>query len=153
MYISAQNDIYYRQTAICLQRGWAFNTLRPRQMDAISQTTFSNAFSSMKMFEFRLKISLKFVPKGPINNIPALVPIMAWRRSGDKPLSEPMMVSLPTHICVTRPQWVKHALSMHDRSFLCFLWEKSARLMLKCVDLTSPNCLIITISFKSDSLD
>ena len=33
---------------------------------------------------------------------------MAWRRSGDKPLSEPMMVSLPTHICVTRPQWVKY---------------------------------------------
>ena len=32
-----------------------FNTLRPRQMDAISQTTFSNAFSWMKMFEFRLK--------------------------------------------------------------------------------------------------
>ena len=31
---------------------------------------------------------------------------MAWRRPGDKPLSEPMMVSLPTHICVTRPQWV-----------------------------------------------
>ena len=32
---------------------------------------------------------------------------MAWRRPGDKPLSEPMMVSLPTRICVTRPQWVK----------------------------------------------
>ena len=31
---------------------------------------------------------------------------MAWRRSGDKPLSESMMVSLLTHICVTRPQWV-----------------------------------------------
>ena len=32
---------------------------------------------------------------------------MAWRRSGDKPLSEPMMVSLLTHICVTRLQWVE----------------------------------------------
>ena len=31
---------------------------------------------------------------------------MAWRRPGDKPLSEPVMVSLLTHICVTRPQWV-----------------------------------------------
>ena len=31
---------------------------------------------------------------------------MAWRRPGDKPLSEPMMDRLPTHICVTRPQWV-----------------------------------------------
>ena len=29
---------------------------------------------------------------------------MAWRRPGDKPLSEPMMVSLLKHICVTRPQ-------------------------------------------------
>ena len=52
------------------------------------------------------KFSLKFVRKGPINNIPALVQIMAWRRPGDKPLSEPMMVSLLTHICVTRSQWV-----------------------------------------------
>ena len=31
---------------------------------------------------------------------------MAWRRPGDKPLSKLMMVSLLTHICVTRPQWV-----------------------------------------------
>ena len=53
-----------------------------------------------------IKISMKFVPKCPINNIPALVQIMAWRRPGDKPLSEPMMVSLTTHICVIRPQWV-----------------------------------------------
>ena len=53
-----------------------------------------------------IEISLKFVLKGPINNIPALVQIMAWRRPGDKPLSEPMMISLLTHICVTRPQWI-----------------------------------------------
>ena len=54
-----------------------------------------------------IKFSLKFVPKGPINNISALVQITVWRRPGDKPLSEPMMVSLLTHICVTRPPWVK----------------------------------------------
>ena len=53
-----------------------------------------------------IQISLQFVPKGPINNMPALVQIMAWRRPGDKLLSEPMTVSLQTHICVTRPQWV-----------------------------------------------
>ena len=56
-----------------------------------------------------LKISLKFVPKLYINHIPALVQIMAWRRSGDKPLSEPMIVILLTHICVTRPKWVRIA--------------------------------------------
>ena len=56
--------------------------------------------------QISLKISLKFIPKVRINNIPALVQIMAWRWPGNKPLSEPMMVSLLTHICVTRPQWV-----------------------------------------------
>ena len=56
-----------------------------------------------------IKISLTFVPRGPIDNIPALVQVMAWRRPGDKPLSEPMMGSLLTHICVTRPQWVNTA--------------------------------------------
>ena len=34
---------------------------------------------------------LKFLLKGPINNIPALVQVMAWCRSGDKPLSEPIL--------------------------------------------------------------
>ena len=58
-----------------------------------------------------IKISLNFVHECAINNIPTLniptlVQIMAWRRPGDKPLSEPMMVSLPMHRCVTRPQWV-----------------------------------------------
>ena len=38
-----------------------------------------------------IKISLKFVSKGAIDNKPALVQIMAWCRPGDKPLSEPML--------------------------------------------------------------
>ena len=36
--------------------------------------------------------------------------VMAWRQPGDKPLSEPMMAVLPTHICITRPQWVNQFL-------------------------------------------
>ena len=51
-----------------------------------------------------IKLSLKFVPYGPINNNPEFVQIMPWRRIGDKPLSQPMMVRLSTHICVTWPQ-------------------------------------------------
>ena len=51
-----------------------------------------------------IDISLRIVPKGSINNIPALVQIMAWRRPGDKPLSEAMIVRLPTDICITRPR-------------------------------------------------
>ena len=53
-----------------------------------------------------IKISLKFVTKSSINTISALVQITACRRPGDKPLSEPMMVSLLTHIRLTRPRWV-----------------------------------------------
>ena len=56
-----------------------------------------------------IEISLKCVPKGSINNNPALFKIMAWRHPGDKPLSETMMVSSQTNICVTRPQWVNSA--------------------------------------------
>ena len=83
-----------------------FNTLRPRQngrhfADDIFKCIFFNENAWIS-----LRISLKFVPEVRINNIPALVQIMAWRRPGDKPLSKPMMVSLLTHICVTRPQWV-----------------------------------------------
>ena len=52
------------------------------------------------------KCIFKNVPNVRINNIPALVHIMTRRRPGDKPLSESMIVSLLTHICVTRPQWV-----------------------------------------------
>ena len=59
-------------------RGWA------------KMTTVSNAFPRRKTYQFRVKISLKFVLKGPINNIIALVQIMAWCWPGDKPLSEPM---------------------------------------------------------------
>ena len=38
-----------------------------------------------------IQISLKFVPSSPINQELALVQVMAWRRSGDKPLPEPML--------------------------------------------------------------
>ena len=52
-----------------------------------------------------IKISLKFVPNGPINNIPALVQIKAWRRTGNKPLSEPMMTQF-------NDAYMRHSASM-----------------------------------------
>ena len=102
------------------------NTLRPRQngrhfADDILKCIFLNG-----NVWILIKISLKFVPKGPINNIPTLVQIMAWCRPGDKPLSESMMVSLLTHIYVTRPQWVNSCppgQNVHhfaDDIFRCF---------------------------------
>ena len=98
---------------ICITlRKWV-NTLRPRQNgrhfpDDILKCIFLN-----ENVWLSIKISWNFVPQGPINNIPALVQIMAGRRPGDKPLSEPMMVILLTHICVTRRQWVKDQCEIH----------------------------------------
>ena len=84
-----------------------FNILRPRQNGRhFADDTFKRIFMNENV-KISINISLKFVPKSLINNIPALVRIMAWHRPGDKPLSEPMMGNLLMHICVTRPQWVK----------------------------------------------
>ena len=83
---------------------WIFISLMPRHngchfADHGFKCFFLNVWIS-------IKISPKFVPKCLINNILALVQIMAWHRPGDKPLSEPKMVGL-THTFVTRPHWVK----------------------------------------------
>ena len=91
----------------------AFNTLKPRRNRRYNADDIFKCIFLRENVWIPTKISLKFVPKGQFNNILALVQIMAWRRPGDKPLSEPMMVSLLTHICVTRPQWVKSI----------FLWQ------------------------------
>ena len=72
------------------------------KMAAVSRRHFQMHFLEWKCINF----DWNFTEGVPINNIPALVQIMAWRRLGDKPLSEPMMDSLLTHICVTRPQSV-----------------------------------------------
>ena len=97
------------------------NTLRPRQNGChFADDIFHCIFSNENVL-ILINISLKFVPKGQINNIPSLVQIMAWRRPGDKPLSEPMMVSLLTHVCVTRPQWVKSSEESHDESTKYYL--------------------------------
>ena len=87
-------------------RGWRVNSLRPRPnrrhfADDIFKRIFENENEWISP-----RISLKFGPKVQFSNIPALVQITAWRRPGDKPFSEPMMVSSLTHICVTWPQWV-----------------------------------------------
>ena len=84
----------------------AINTLSPRQNGChFADDIFKSIFVSENLW-ILLKNSPKFVPKVRINTIPALVQIMAWRRSGAKPLSETMVTNSLTHICVTRPQWV-----------------------------------------------
>ena len=123
------------------------NTLRPRQdgrhfPDDIFKCIFLN-----ENVWISIRISLKFVPKGPINNIPVLVQIMAWRWSGDKPLSEPMMVSLLTRICVTRPQWVNWAnTALFSIGFSATNFIDIEKYRLKNFDhMYRPQCVNVTV--------
>ena len=112
------------------------NSLRQRQNGRLfADDTFKRIFLNENII-ISTKNSLKFVPKGLFDNIPALVLIMAWRRPGDKPLSEPMMVSSPTHICVTRPQWVNFdalaqasdiQIERRQVVFLCWMQDSNPR--------------------------
>ena len=76
------------------------NILRPRQNRRhFTDDVFKCNFSNENVW-ISIKSSLKFVPQGPVNNIPALVQVMAWCRTGDKPLSEPMMTHFnDAYIC------------------------------------------------------
>ena len=54
---------------------------------------FRSIFVNEKFLYFFIKISPNLFPEGPMDNNTALVWIMAWRRIGDKPLSEPTMLT------------------------------------------------------------
>ena len=102
---------------------WYINTLRLRQNGRhFPDDIFKCIFLNENVW-ISIKISLNFVPRGPINNIPALVQIMAWRWPDNKPLSEPMMVRLLTHICVPRPQWVKIPDCYASKESQRFIWN------------------------------
>ena len=49
---------------------------------------------------------ITFVPMSPIDNMPALVQLMAWRRTGDKPLSEPMLTRFTDAYMRHKGRWV-----------------------------------------------
>ena len=78
-------------------------------MADISQTTLSIAYLEWKFLGADAKFTeiSSQAHKSPIDNNPTLVYIIAWRRTGDKIFSEPMMSYLLTYIYVIRPQWVK----------------------------------------------
>ena len=123
----------------------SINSLRPRQNGRhFPDDNFKRIFLYENV-RISIKISMMFVPKAPINNCPPLVQMMAWRRPGDNPLSEPMMVRLLTHICVTRPQWVKdivletlcwsHVLGIECIKFI-ILWQELNILLRHGSDVT-----------------
>ena len=73
------------------------NILRPRQN--------AHHFPDNIFLNENARISINFVPYGPIDYKQALVQIMAWCRPGDKPLSQPMMAKITeAYICISEPQ-------------------------------------------------
>ena len=77
---------------------------------------------------------MKFIPKGLIYNIPSLVLITVRHQPGNKPLSEPMMINLLTHI--TQPQWANSLLLIQYQDIT---WSKD--------DLLSNGTLGTNISY------
>ena len=67
-----------------------FGTWTHLPLNKMATIIADNIFKYIFLNEI-VRISLKFVPKGPIDNKSALVQVMAWRRTGDKPLPEPML--------------------------------------------------------------
>ena len=71
------------------------------KMATISQATFWNAYSRMY---FELNLTEVF-PEGAVYNKSALVQIMAWHPTGDKPLLEPMLIHFSYTYAMGK--WVK----------------------------------------------
>ena len=88
---------------------WNFNTintLRPRRNGQhFADDLCKHNILQWKCLDFNYNV-LNCVLKDKINNILALVQVMTWRRSGDEPLFELMMVSLLSLISVAQPQWI-----------------------------------------------
>ena len=117
------------------------NTIRLRQngchfADNIFKCIFLN-----EIIWISIKLSLKFVPEGPMNYIPALVQIMAWCWLDDKPSSESMLVNLLMHICATWPQWVNNCSVRINQLILRSLLQQMLLLShnfltIQCLDCT-----------------
>ena len=81
------------------------NTLSPRQNGRRFTDHIFKFISLNENIGISIIMSLKYVPRGPIDNKPALVQVMAWRRTGDKPLSEPLMTQFSD-------AYIRHSASM-----------------------------------------
>ena len=119
-------DLSYLHTPVLYH---IFNSLRPRR----SRCYFANYIFKYSFLNknalISIKISLKFIPNGPINNIPASVQIMAWCRPGAKPLSETMMVSLHIYESLSLNELIHDIECGHRNNTAC------RELMIRVVDI------------------
>ena len=111
----------------CVTRGRWVNTLRLRQNghhfpDDIFKCIFLN-----ENIWISIKISLKFVPKGPVNNVPPSDEIMVLHPPGARHYLNQWWLDYP-HTCVTQPRWANGAFllkAMRKKSSIDF-WSTSS---------------------------
>ena len=86
-------------------------------LDKMTTSLADDIFKCISLNENN-RTTVKFVPMSPINNKPALVQVMAWRRTGDKPFSEPMLT------------WFTDAYMRHEGE-MSFKWCTCRILLMK----------------------
>ena len=118
------------------------NTLRPRQIDLYFPDDIFKYILLNENVWVLIKISLKLVPTGTINNIQALIQIMTLHRPGDMPLSEPMVGLMPygnnwlthwgrvTHICVGTPTIIGSDNGLPPEQCQAIIWTNAGILLI-----------------------
>ena len=119
-------SILHQSVTICEKKKWFVRHLFPvksSSLDKMATIVADDIFKCIFVNEkdkSLIQISLKLVPRGPIDNKPALVQIMVWRRTSDKPLPEPMMAQFTdASIYGTRGRWVKIQRLLHWQKTTC----------------------------------
>ena len=82
------------------------NTLKPRQNGRHFPDDIFKPIYLEENARISIQISLKFVPSGPVDNESALVQVMAWRRTGDRPLPESMLAHFTDAYMCRQGRWV-----------------------------------------------
>ena len=122
-FITRWSHPWQTQISMCFvggyQRNWELIGLATHSADGIFKCIFLN-----ENVWISIKISLNVVPRGPINNVLALVQIMAWCLVGVKPLCEPMLVNLLTHI--SHSVSIDNAVNaiVHRYNCYCYIWNE-----------------------------
>ena len=83
-------------------------------MAYLLQMAFSFAFSSKKTFYALIKILLKFVAEGPIDNKSSIIQVMGSCQTGNKPLLNQWWLSFMKPHGITKPQWAQIKVVIHQ---------------------------------------
>ena len=119
--------VKFRMLKVLLSTLWSLEHIGPEtKWPPFCRGHFHMHFLQWKWLNFNY-IFAEVCPQGPINNISALVQIMAWHQPSNNWLSEPIMTILPMHICITQPHYVELIVVtwLHQSHYTCHFFLKS----------------------------